>query len=237
MIPKKIYYVWLGGKSLPKSVKENIRSWRKYNSDYQIIRIDEKNYDMNKYKFVSKAYDEGQWAFASDLVRLDIIYTFGGFYFDTDVRLLKSLDQFRNKNSVWGLETTNNINSGLILAADRENKDIENIIKIYNSLDFNIKKINEMITTGIISKYFIDKGLEPVNKLQIISDNAYIYPSDYFAPYHWWGGGRVTKNTVAIQQYTKNWGVTEKISNRRKLRLNVRHYFPRLYTFIQKSRH
>lgn len=78
-IPKKIFYVWLGKNELPKIVKENLQNWQEFNPDFQIIRIDESNFNISKYKYVEEAYKDKNWAFASDLVRLDVIYNNGGF--------------------------------------------------------------------------------------------------------------------------------------------------------------
>ena len=36
MIPKKIHYIWLGGKPLPKIAEKCIKSWKKHCPDYEI---------------------------------------------------------------------------------------------------------------------------------------------------------------------------------------------------------
>ena len=236
MIPKVIYYVWLGKAPLPNQVQENIQSRKKFNPDFKIIRIDEQNYDINKINFVKEAYMEGKWAFASDAVRLDVIYHYGGFYLDTDVTLIDSLEKFRKNNSVWALETVNNINTGLILGANSNDPTVGDVLDIYRKMHFCKAKIPNLITTGIVSDYFIKRGLKPINKLQVLDKNIYIYPSEYFAPYHWWGGGRITEKTVAIQNYNKSWGNSSDVNFRRLMRLNLRHYFPQLFYFIQKIR-
>ena len=236
MIPKVIYYVWLGKSPLPKQVQENIQSWKKFNPDFKVIRIDEQNYDISKINFVKEAYMEGKWAFASDAVRLDVIYHYGGFYLDTDVTLIDSLNKFRTNKSVWALETVNNINTGLILGANSGDPTVGDILNIYKGMHFSSKNIPNLITTGIVSDYFIKKGLKPVNKLQVLARNIYIYPSEYFAPYHWWGGGKITKKTVAIQNYSKSWGSDNDVSFRGLIRLNLRHHFPKLFYLVQKMR-
>ena len=91
-IPKKISYCWFGGNPLPEKITKCIESWKKYCPDYEIIRWDETNYDVNKIPFVRDAYKEKKWAFVSDYARLDIIYNQGGIYLDTDVELVKNID-------------------------------------------------------------------------------------------------------------------------------------------------
>lgn len=224
MIPKKIYYVWFGRNELPEDIKKNIESWKKYNPSFEIIQINEDNFDIKKYNFVQEAYKEKYWAFASDVARLDVIYNNGGFYFDTDVEMLKPLDNLTKEKSVWGLETINSVNSGLIIGAEKGDADLKNLLDIYSKKHFDVNKKDQVITTQIIGKYFVKQGLRPYNKTQILKDGTKIFASEYFAPLHWWGGGRVTTNTIAIQQYTKSWGEKTDTPFRQKMRMNLFHY-------------
>jgi len=40
--------------------------------------------------------------YASDLLRWEVLYEYGGFYFDLDQIILKSFDDFENYDIVWG---------------------------------------------------------------------------------------------------------------------------------------
>ena len=51
MIPKKIHYCWFGGRDLPGSALKCIESWKTMMPDAEIVRWDESNYDVNKYKY------------------------------------------------------------------------------------------------------------------------------------------------------------------------------------------
>ena len=92
MIPKKIHYCWFGGNPLPEDVKEYIASWRKYCPDYEIIEWNESNFDINCCAYVKEAYEAKKWAFVTDYVRLYALYHHGGIYMDTDVEVVKSLN-------------------------------------------------------------------------------------------------------------------------------------------------
>ena len=92
MIPKKIHYCWFGGNPMPEKDKKCIESWKRYCPDYEIIRWDESNYDVSKNRYMKEAYEEKKWGFVPDYARLDIIYNEGGIYLDTDVELVKNLD-------------------------------------------------------------------------------------------------------------------------------------------------
>ncbi len=235
MIPKRIYYVWIGDKPLGNAEKNNIKSWKKNNPDFDIIKVDEKNFDINRFTFIKCAYESRNWAFASDLIRLVVIYQNGGFYFDTDAKLLKPLDRFCKYKSVWGMEAPGFVNSGLIIGASKKDDDLSNLIDIYSQINFDPKNIYEFVTTGIISKYFWSKGLKRANKMQIMPNRSRIFPSQYFAPFHWWGGGHISKETVAVQQFTSNWGNEPRdIGKMRKFSLDFYFHCPRLWMKLSK---
>lgn len=66
MIPKRIHYCWFGNKPIPDSVKKCIMSWKINCPEYEIIRWDESNYDINKITFIKEAYQAKKYAFVSD---------------------------------------------------------------------------------------------------------------------------------------------------------------------------
>ena len=135
MIPKIIHYIWLGGKPLPKIAKKCIESWKKFCPDYEIKRWDESNLDLNKYQFVKDAIENKKYAFASDVLRTEILYTYGGIYFDIDVELLKPIDDIlKDVDWVMGFETSNMVAPGLVMASVKENQDLANILDIYKNL-------------------------------------------------------------------------------------------------------
>lgn len=94
MIPKRIHYVWLGNAPMPASVTDCIKSWKKHLPDYTIKCWNEKNFDLNSVPWVKEAIEKKKWSFASDYIRLYALYTEGGIYMDTDVKVFKNLDNF-----------------------------------------------------------------------------------------------------------------------------------------------
>ena len=92
MIPKKIHYCWFGRGEKPKLARKCIESWKRYCPDFEIIEWNEDNFDVTKYAYSKYCFDNKKWAFLSDFVRLIVIYENGGIYFDTDVEVIKSLD-------------------------------------------------------------------------------------------------------------------------------------------------
>ena len=113
-IPKLIHYCWFGKGNKPEDVVYCIESWKKYCPDYEIIEWNENNFDINGYAYAKEAYDAGKWAFVSDVVRLHVLFFFGGVYMDVDVELMKPLDDFLEYEAVSGFERIDRIPTGLM---------------------------------------------------------------------------------------------------------------------------
>ena len=93
MIPKIIHCCWFGGKPMSDEVLNYIDSWKKYNPEYEIKIWNENNYDYTKNCYMKEAYESKKYAFVTDYVRLQVLYEYGGIYMDTDVEVVKNLDQ------------------------------------------------------------------------------------------------------------------------------------------------
>lgn len=61
MIPKRIIYCWFGKQRLPKEFQEYKETWIKYNPDFEILEINETNFNINQFPFVQEAYSLNKW--------------------------------------------------------------------------------------------------------------------------------------------------------------------------------
>ena len=104
MIPKIIHYCWFGGNPLPELAMKCIESWRTYFPDYEIKEWNEDNFDVNIIPYTKEAYENKKYAFVSDYARFWILYNHGGIYFDTDVEVIKKMDDIIEKGSFMGCE-------------------------------------------------------------------------------------------------------------------------------------
>ena len=135
-IPKKIHYIWIGGKEIPDKFKKNIETWRKYNPDYEIIRWDESNYDFKKIDYMKEAYEAQAWGFVPNYARLDIVYNHGGIYLDTDVEILKSFDCLLNDDVFMGMGCADRINHGQGFGARKKHPIIAELMKKFEKSHF-----------------------------------------------------------------------------------------------------
>lgn len=185
MIPKKIHYIWLGGNPLPKIVEKCIKSWKRFCPDYEIIRWDESNLDLNECEYVRDAYNEKKWAFASDYFRFKILQNEGGIYLDVDVLLLKGLDALLDAPCFVGFEKNEydlTINPGLIMGAEKNNKFICDMVERYKIDKF--EKIGNKYETICIksTNLLVEKyGLKIKDECQDLKD-VKVYSAEYFCP-------------------------------------------------------
>lgn len=100
MIDKRIFYCWFGKGKKSELNERCIASWHACCPGYEIIEINESNFDYNAFEYSRIAYKHKNWAYVSDIARLDALKKYGGFYLDTDVELFKSLDSIRDNNAI-----------------------------------------------------------------------------------------------------------------------------------------
>lgn len=94
-----------------------IESWKKFMPEYEIKRWDESNFDVDESAYSSEAYKVGKYAFVSDYARFKILYEYGGIYLDTDVEIIKPLDDILKDGPYMGIENGISVNPGLGMSA------------------------------------------------------------------------------------------------------------------------
>jgi len=182
MIPEKIHYVWLGGKPLTELGQECLKSWKKFCPYYEIIRWDESNFNIEQNLYCKQAYEAKKYAFVSDYIRLYVMVNYGGIYMDTDVEVLKPLDNFLHHKAFSGFESPSGIPTG-IMACEKDFPLFKELLEDYEHRDF-IKESGEYNTvTNVvyITDKCLEKGLQLNNTLQEV-DGFILYPKDYFCP-------------------------------------------------------
>lgn len=239
MIPKRIFYAWFGGNSKPQSVRNNIQSWKSLNPDFEVVEINESNFDVNAITFTREAYLAKKWAFVSDVARIYFVYNYGGIYLDTDVEVIKPLEAFVKNTSFWAMENSNSIGSGLGFGSEKKNQVVGEILEYYKSHPFNNQPIDKVMTVPIITNILRKHGFKSKNRIQVLEDGTTVFPTNFFAPLHFWGGGKIRRETVAVHHYSASWRsgkVTEGAKKIQLLRWQMTFYAPRLIDFIDRLR-
>lgn len=207
MIPKVIHYCWFGKNPLPELAQKCIASWEKFCPDYEIIEWNESNVDITQCKYMEDAYKEKKWGFVSDYARNKIIYENGGFYLDTDVEIIKPLDELLSHQAILGFESETQIAAGLIIASEKGNGVIKEMYELYHNLSFYNDDGSLNLTPSPVynTAVLVKHGLIPNNTLQTV-ENITVFPTEYFCPKDFYTGIiTITPNTYAIHHYDASW--------------------------------
>jgi len=215
-IPKVIHYCWFGGKPLPELARKCIDSWKKFLPDYEIKEWNERNFDVHRVVYTDEAYRLKQYAHVSDYARTWILYNFGGVYFDTDVEVIRPLDDILAKGPFMGFECqegssldnpNGDVNPGLGMAAYPGHPLLGKMLEQYDSMHFagwNGKNTGNVtrLTTQILdyeNKEVLEDGVISVSGMRI-------YPEEYFCPVNFYTNqSNITPKTRTIHHYMASW--------------------------------
>lgn len=248
MIPKIIHYCWFGGKPLPSFAKKCIASWKKYLPDYEIKEWNESNFDVNSIPYTASAYKMKKYAFVSDYVRLYVISQYGGIYFDTDVEVVKPLDDIIEKGAFLGTEKNINvfgellpgINPGLGFGAPPHHPLLVELVDMYHNVTFTCGegesygfKTIVYYTTELMYKYGYRGFMHNREEILSVCD-TYIYPKRYFCPDLVDNKWTVLDDTRSIHHYAATWLPLVSLLKTRLVRSSPV-WLHRLYTRIFKN--
>lgn len=176
VIPKIIHYAWFGGDE-PEFVQKNVAHWKEVCPEYEIIKWNEKNYDIKKNRYMFQAYERKQWGFASDYLRLDVVNQYGGIYLDTDIEMIKKPDELLYQNCFGSVDASLTMNTGSGFGAKPHSMMLEKHLEYYDKIAF-VKANGLQDKTSCNTHSFrllSEYGVRIDNKLQKVLD-MWIYP-------------------------------------------------------------
>ncbi len=206
MIPKVIHYCWFGGKPLDAMGEKCLASWKRYCPDYEIIEWNEKNFDIRVWPYAQEAYEAKKWAFVSDVARLYALVNYGGIYMDTDVELLKPLDELLELKAFSGFEGGCRILTGL-MASEKAHPLFAELLDEYQTAHFLKDDGSFDMTTNVvrITNACMPYGLQLNNTLQTVNGFT-LFPKEYFCPKnHHDFKLNLTENSYCIHHFDGSW--------------------------------
>ena len=261
MIPKIIHFCWFGNNPLPPLALKCIESWRRFLPEYTIIQWSEnainatqtdgssapdevRVFDVNKIPYTEEAYKAKKYAFVSDYARFDVLYQFGGLYFDTDVELIKPINDIVEQGNFMGCESDLNMGAkkltvapGLVMGVNKEDCFIKKLIGLYNNLSFIDKEGNVILNKTIVdytTEMFENEGMKNITGVQKVAGYN-IYPAEYFCPINAITKRlHITDNTRSIHHYAASWVNT---SYKTKIKKTIRGLIPEKILIKWNQRH
>lgn len=206
MIPKIIHYCWFGSSKMPAFAVKCMNSWRKYLPDYQLRLWNEDSFDVRQHPYTSEALESGKYAFITDYVRLYALYHHGGIYLDTDVEMVKNLDDLLHLSGFTGFESEKHIPTG-IMACEKKNAWTKEQLDCYTGRHFIKPDGKPDLTSNVetITSYMAGHGFKLNNHYQVYKECMHFFPSEYFCPKTRSGMIHLTPNSYCIHHFAGSW--------------------------------
>lgn len=254
-VPKIIHYCWFSGEPIPAFLQECIDTWKTVMPDYQLRLWDAESFDFNSVLFVKEAFQAKKWAFVADYIRLYALYTEGGIYFDSDVRVFKRFDEFLKYDFFTSHEihpfnftkheqdklnkdylTVNkdehvyglNVQAA-IMGSSKGNPYLGECLELYQDKHF-LGAGGEIISNSLIIGPYISKiaekyGYRYNDREQILDNNMIVFKPEVFV------GNSVflTDESYAIHLCNGSW---KEKSSYDKLQYYIRNNYPKFYPLV-----
>lgn len=208
LTPKVLHYCWFGGKPLPQKAQATVERWQELMPDYEIVRWDESNFDVDECPYARDAYKAGKWAFVSDYARFKVVYDNGGTYMDIGSELLKSIDPLVKESGFTACDYESHaVNPGLVLSAGAHCDLLGEVLESYRNLDFedSIEFLYSHTVNHIFGEVLERHGYQWGVDALWEYDGFRIYPSEYFCPKLDFGGFKCTSRTYSTHASTASW--------------------------------
>ena len=206
-------------------------------------------FDVNIIPYTAEAYRQKKYAFVSDYARFWILYKYGGIYFDTDVEVIRPMDDIIAHGNFMGFEVDPDgentpgkyaprycfgVNPGVGVGIEKEHPFIKRMLELYAKLMFQPVPANIAWYKTIVAyttEELCQCGLKNMKGIQIV-EGIRIYPRVYFSPINVVTGRcSVTEQTYSIHRFTSTWSE----SNNKTLKEYFRHYLPKWVFYLNNK--
>lgn len=178
----------------------------KHNEDWEHVTHDDSNRD--NFPLVGQFLDLSPvYAYKSDLMRLEVLYRYGGIYLDTDVEIIRNLKHFSEYTypfAAW--ESPDTIGSAVIGSPPGNDQILELIIYCLGSI--LVESEDGAINYGGHLRMFSPSA---ITKLWSKNRSVTLLNSESFYPYHWsqmhTRGSDFSKNpaTFGVHHWNGSW--------------------------------
>lgn len=200
-------------------------------------------FDVNGIPYTAEAYKQKKYAFVSDYARFWILYRYGGIYFDTDVEVIRPMDDIIAKGNFMGFEMDPDgkntpgryaprycfgVNPGIGFGITKEHPFIKQMLDKYEAMEFRMPSAPWGKTiVAYTTEALMEDGLKNVRGIQTVGDIT-IYPHEYFAPINVISRRlHITQNTYTIHWYMGSWD-----EKRKSLKDVIRNLLPEWLYFL-----
>ena len=183
-IPKIIHQIWIGDRKPPFNL---MKSWKDNHPDFEYIFWNEDEIYKRKMEFkcIEQINNIAEIVGKVDIIRLEILYKFGGIYIDADSICIQPFDSFFLEQSAFASFENENIRGNLVATGTMGF--IPNHKLCYDIIDW----VASPDSTDIISKYKAWYSVGPACLTRFLDTGDYpdfmVFPSYFFLPHHFTG--------------------------------------------------
>lgn len=211
MIPRTIHYIWVGS-TLPDQQRRNVDTWRTTNPDFEFVLWNEHNIDFSP-AVLRDAFERRLWAKVADIVRLTVTAQHGGFYFDTDFKLCRSLSPLLHHRCVLGFQDVHAsadwVANGMMAAEPGHwfiRLALERLLAI-RRVPFGLDRPTKY-GPKLITRLLIEAGLDRYSDEGVQLRDIFICPTRSFFPWSFneeFNPDCITAETFGIHLWEKSW--------------------------------
>lgn len=214
---------------MPKEQQVYIEGWKRLMPDYEFKCWSEKEIDINAVPFTKEAYEAGKLAFVADYTRVYALVYEGGIYMDTDVKLIGSLERFRQKHRVFTsyefntsrdemelyrsridengnrrdksiLKVPGNGMLSALIGAEPNHPFLVDLLNYYHSIHFQYAMDNRLTIPTTLALMGEKYGFKYNNVEQELQESIHIYDTSIFSDFY-----NSTPQSVAIHYCEGSW--------------------------------
>ncbi len=225
-IPKIIHCFWFSGDEKDALSKKCLDSWKKYCPDYEIKEWNTYNYDVSKNEYMYQAFKARKWAYVTDYARLDMVYEYGGFYFDLDLELVKNIDVLLGAKFVTGFGPIRDVELAAF-GAEKGSELVGDLLSEYELRSFDAsKKLTLKDVQPIFMDHFMkNKGFE-INGMFQNNDGNVLLPRDSFSPRNWFTGEiDVLPTSFGVHHCAGGWVNKADVAHKQENMSNIQRIF------------
>ena len=207
MIPKLLHFVWLSGDPLPPLIEQCRKSWEKWLPEYEWVLWDKKKIEGIENEWLKQTLETGNWAFATDFLRIYALYHHGGIYLDADVEVIGSFDPFLKHKFFIGFGFNDDLEPA-VFGSVAAHPLLKELLGYY--LQKRFIKENGQYDRRPLPLVFNEKtskfGFSRNGKQQLLKEDIKVYPCEYFSPKNlYFKDFKITTRTVAIHHLVSGW--------------------------------
>jgi hypothetical protein len=213
VIPRLLHYCWFGGS--PEPHPDFRAKWRALHSDFTVVRWDESNAPV-EHPYLATVLARRRYSKAADFMRLWLLVRHGGFYLDTDVECIRSLDPLRSRLFLAGFQRERGFDpfecvNSAVLGARRGHWAAEELLRRLLARDDGDRAPMDS-GPRLLSELLLELGLQYSDAEVCIAppgrEPLYVMPRSAFYPYSWEESpdrSRIGPDTFAVHHWDGSW--------------------------------